>query len=260
MEQKAVKTGVIPAAGSGKRFGYLSGMLPKAMLPLYDRPIIHHVVNQMVSVGIEDIYIIVNVHKEKLVEYFQRYQNDVGANIYFVKQPILNGTAESILCSEKYVNKRPFLTIYGDDCTISDSLGDMCDSFLRSDAVVMQGMIKETDERVLRDTCSAKLAKNGKIADIIEKPENPPYQMRGCGVFLFRPEIFSYIKKTSIDPSRNEKEIVYTIKDLTRIGKAYGYMLNGYNININDYNQLLKASEIVQESKIKSKTTVKVLF
>ena len=45
-------------------------MLPKAMLPLYDRPIIHHVVDQMQRMGIEDIYIVVNVFKEKVIQYF----------------------------------------------------------------------------------------------------------------------------------------------------------------------------------------------
>jgi UTP--glucose-1-phosphate uridylyltransferase len=115
MIQNKVTVGVIPAAGSGKRFGYLSGMLPKAMLPLYDKPIIHHVVDQMQSMGIVDIYIVVNVQKEKIIEYFRRFQMDLKANIYFIEQTVLNGTGESILCSEKYVGNRPFLVMYGDD-------------------------------------------------------------------------------------------------------------------------------------------------
>lgn len=260
MNQSKVTVGVIPAAGSGKRFGYLSGMLPKAMLPLYDRPIIHHVVDQMASMGIEDIYIVVNVQKEKIIEYFRRFQMDLKVNIYFIEQTVLNGTGESILCAEKYVNNRPFLVMYGDDCTISDSLIDMSTSFLKSDATVMQAMIHEPDKDVLRDTCSAKLAKNGKIIDIIEKPENPPYMLRGCGVFMFKPEIFNFIRKTPMESARKEREIIYTISDLSKLNKAYGYLIKGYNININDYNQLLTASQILKENKMKAKRVVEVLF
>jgi dTDP-glucose pyrophosphorylase len=257
---KKVSVGVIPAAGSGKRFGYLSGMLPKAMLPLYDRPIIHYVVDQMQSMGIEDIYIVVNVQKEKIIEYFKRFQMDLKVNIYFIEQPVLNGTGESILCAEKYVKNRPFLVMYGDDCTISDSLEKMSESFLKTDAVVMQGMIEEKDPDVLRDTCSAKLAKNGKILDIVEKPEKPPYSTRGCGVFMFKPEIFSYIRKTPMESARKEREIIYTISDLAKNGKAYGHIIHGFNININNYDQLLKASQLLHENKMKSRRVVEVLF
>ena len=258
--QNRVTVGVIPAAGSGKRFGYLSGMLPKAMLPLYDRPIIHHVVDQMQRMGIEDIYIVVNVQKEKIIEHFRRFKMDLKTNIYFIEQPVLNGTGESILCAEKYVNKRPFLVMYGDDCTISDSLVKMSESFLKTDAIVMQGMIEEKNIDILRDTCSAKLAKNGKIIDIIEKPENPPYTMKGCGVFMFRPEIFSCIRKTPMEPARKEREIIYTINDLAKNDKAYGFLINGFNININDYDELLKASQLLRENKMLSRRVVEVLF
>lgn len=258
--QNGIKIGVIPAAGSGKRFGYLSGMLPKAMLPLYDRPIIHQVVDQMQQIGIEDIYIVVNFQREKIIEYFRLFQNDLRANIHFIEQPILNGTGESILCSEKYVKNNPFLVIYGDDCTISDSLLKMSESFLKTEATVMQAMIQETDLNVLRDTCSAKLAKNGKIIDIIEKPENPPYAMRGCGVFMFRPEIFQSIRKTPIELARKEREIIYTISELSKKGGAYGFLINGHNVNINDYDELLKASELFRDYKRKSRRTVEVLF
>jgi glucose-1-phosphate thymidylyltransferase len=136
----------------------------------------------------------------------------------------------------------------------------MSNAFLKTDAIVMQGMIQEKDKDILRDTCSAKLAKNGRIIDIVEKPENPPYLLRGCGVFMFRPEIFTHIKKTPLESARKEREIIYTISNLASINKAYGFLINGYNININDYNQLLKASQILQDNKMKSKHVVEVLF
>src|SRR3989304_2708347 len=63
---KRIKIGIIPAAGEGTRLGYLSNLLPKTLFPIYDRPILHHIIDIMESLGIEDIYIIVNVHKEKI--------------------------------------------------------------------------------------------------------------------------------------------------------------------------------------------------
>jgi len=244
--KKKIKIGVIPAAGSGKRLGYLSNLLPKALFPLYDRPIIHYVVNQMELLGIEDIYIIVNVYKEKIMEYFKFIKMDLRAKIHFIEQKELNGTANSILLAEKYTGKEPFIVIYGDDCTVTKSLQPMVDLFFEKRAVVVEGIVKEEDRKILQSTCSVKLKKDGQMIEILEKPEKPPYLFRGCGVYIFAPEIYEFINKTPVHPVRNEKEITYTINSIAKEGKAYGYIFDGENVNINDYNELLKASLYVK--------------
>lgn len=247
--KKKIKIGVIPAAGAGRRLGYLSNLLPKALFPLYDRPIIHYVVNQMEKLGIEDIYIIVNVYKEKVMEYFKFVEMDLKAKIHFIEQKQLNGTANSILLAEKYTRKNSFMVIYGDDCTITKSLEPMVNAFLNNNSIVTEGVVKEEDIKVLQNTCSVKLKKDGKMVEILEKPEKPPYLLRGCGVYLFRPEIYDFIRQTPLHPVRKEKEITYTINNIAREGKAYGYVIDGYNVNINDYNELLKATLLIQKYK-----------
>lgn len=244
--KKKIKYGVIPAAGAGKRLGYLSGLLPKTLFPVYDRPIIHYVVDLMQGIGIEEIYIIVNVHKEKVKQYFELVQMDIRANIHFIEQTELGGSGAAILLSEKYTKGEPFIVVYGDDCTVTKSLLPMVDSFFKSNPVVLEAAVRENDKNVLRQTCSVKLANNGKIVEIIEKPENPPYMMRGCGVYIFNTEIYDHIRSTPIHPIRKEREITYTIDRLAKEGKAYGYVIDGHNININDHEQLLKASHLVR--------------
>ncbi len=258
--QSRIRIGVIPAAGSGKRLGYLSGLLPKTLFPVYDRPIIHYVVDQLQSMGVEDIYIIVNTYKEKIIEYFKLIQMDLRVNIYFIEQKTLNGTGEAILLAEKYIKKEPFVVMYGDDCTVSDSLTSMVDSFFKNNPVVMEGVVKEEDLSILRQTCSVKLGKNFKMIEIVEKPENPPYLMRGCGVYMFSSQIFTEIRNTPVHPIRKEREITYTINQLAKSGRAYGFVINGNNININNYDELLKASQLLRENKAKAKKVIEVLF
>lgn len=244
--KKKIKIGVIPAAGAGRRLGYLSGLLPKTLFPIYDRPIIHYVVDQMQKIGIEDIYIIVNVFKETVMQYFDLIKMDLAVNIHYIEQTKLNGTAEAILLAEKYTQEEPFMTIYGDDCTITESLLPMAEDFLKNGGVVTEGVVKEKNKKILQQTCSVKLKPNGEIFEIIEKPENPPYNMRGCGVYIFDPVIFDYIRKTPIHPIREEREITYTINSLAKEGKAYGYVIKGYNVNINDHDELLKAGHLLK--------------
>ena len=247
MPNDKVRVGIIPAAGAGSRLGYLSGLLPKTLFPLYDRPIVHYVVDQMQRMGVEDVYIIVNVFQEKIRGYFDLIKMDLRCKVHFIEQKELNGTANSILLVEKFTNKESFVVIYGDDCTITDSFDDMVNKFLETPrAVVMEGVVKEKDRNVLRNTCSVKLGTNGRMIEIIEKPEDPPYLMRGCGVYFFRDTIFDYIRKTPVHPVRNEREITYTINALAEEKRAWGYLIDGHNVNINDYNQLLRASHLVK--------------
>jgi dTDP-glucose pyrophosphorylase len=240
--KKQIKIGVIPAAGGGKRMGYLSSLLPKTLFPLYDRPILHHIITLMESLGIEDIYIIVNYRKEKIIEYYRSIKNNLKAKIHFIEQKKLDGLANAVLLTSKYTKKQPFMVILSDEFFIVDSLEPMINLFFNTGSIVTEAVIEEKDKSILEQTCSAKLDSEGKILEIIEKPEKPPYRIRGCGIYLFTPEIFDFILDTPPDPVRKEKDLTTVINNVARVKKAYGYFLNGYHININDYKELLKAN------------------
>lgn len=246
---KKIRIGIIPAAGSGTRLGYLSHILPKTLFPLYDRPILHHVLEHMQSLGIEDVYVIVHIYEEKIIQYCKQIQG-LNLRIHFIHQKTLSGTGAAIQLAEKYVNNEPFLVIYGDDFTVSESIPLLFERFYSTSSVVAEAVIKETNSKILQNTCSVKLDQKGKISSILEKPEQPPYKYRGCGIYLFRTEIFEYIKKTPIHNKKMEQEITHTIQLLAVEGKAYGHLINGYNININSYDDLLRASILFKKHRL----------
>ncbi|MCK5177472.1 MAG: 2-C-methyl-D-erythritol 4-phosphate cytidylyltransferase, partial [Candidatus Aenigmarchaeota archaeon] len=47
-----IRKAVIPAAGFGTRFLPLTKSMPKEMLPILNKPVIHHVVEEAVRSGI----------------------------------------------------------------------------------------------------------------------------------------------------------------------------------------------------------------
>jgi UTP--glucose-1-phosphate uridylyltransferase len=65
-----VKKAVIPAAGLGTRFLPATKSMPKEMLPIIDKPIIHFIVEEAITSGIEDIIIITGRGKEAIEDYF----------------------------------------------------------------------------------------------------------------------------------------------------------------------------------------------
>jgi dTDP-glucose pyrophosphorylase len=245
-----IKVGVIPAAGEGRRLGYLSSILPKCLFPVYDKPIIHYVVENMTNIGVETIYLIVNYQKDKIKEYFKRVQHEIGVDIYYVEQKNLLGIAHAIMLTKEFIDE-PFVTILGDDCTVTKSLSNLVDTFFRNDATVVEGVVKEDNENMLRSTCCVKLNSNKQIVEIIEKPKKIISNIRGCGIYILKSDVFEHIKKTPISPIRNEIEITQTIDLIAKTGKAYGEFINGLNVNINSYEDLLRASISVKELKTK---------
>jgi dTDP-glucose pyrophosphorylase len=232
---KKIKVGLIPAAGQGKRMGYLGHILPKCLFPVYDKPILHHVIENMKSVGINQIYIAVNFQKDKIIEYIEKIKNDVDVDIDFIHIKEILGLVTTIMSAKDYISE-PFMVILGDDLTITDSLNNFLETFKKKEAYVVEGAINENNIDILRSTCCIKLGEENRIERIIEKPIEPISNIRGIGIYIFSDKIFDYGKKVSPQSSITEA-IDLAAKD----GKAYAEFINGINININTFEDLLKA-------------------
>jgi UTP--glucose-1-phosphate uridylyltransferase len=62
---------LICAAGYGTGFYPYGKVVNKGMLPLWDRPVIHHLVTEIISAGITDIGIVIRPDECQLPEYFR---------------------------------------------------------------------------------------------------------------------------------------------------------------------------------------------
>src|ERR1700756_663948 len=76
-----VKKAVIAAAGFGTRFLPQTKAMPKEMLPLVDKPIIQHIVEELAASGITDIVIVTGYHKRTIEDHFDRMSTDLRANL-----------------------------------------------------------------------------------------------------------------------------------------------------------------------------------
>ena len=131
--QKVTKA-VIPAAGLGTRFLPITKAVPKPMLSVMDKPTIQYIAEELLSVGIEDLIIVVSPDSEVIKNHFgsadaleQRLLDDGKIELYeiakqtrrfnvtFVEQRVANGLAGAILCAEEYVKDQPFVLLLGDE-------------------------------------------------------------------------------------------------------------------------------------------------
>ena len=80
-QQQKVRKAVIAAAGFGTRFLPFTKAMPKEMLPLVDKPIIQHIVEELVEAGIEDIVIVTGYHKRSIEDHFDHVSTDLKVNL-----------------------------------------------------------------------------------------------------------------------------------------------------------------------------------
>lgn len=131
---KKLKKAIIPAAGLGTRFLPITKAIPKPMLSVLDKPTIQYIAEELESIGIEEIIVVVSPGSEVIKKHFSKNQTleDVllldgkkklyeieqktsSFNVKFIEQTTLNGLAGAILCAEPYINGEPFALLLGDE-------------------------------------------------------------------------------------------------------------------------------------------------
>jgi len=261
-----IRKAVIPAAGLGTRFLPATKSMPKEMLPIIDKPIIHFVVEEAIASGIEDIIVITGRGKRAIEDYFDTspeleshlFQNekyellrevkDISslADIHYIRQKEPKGLGDAVLKAEKHVGDEPFAVLLGDDIIKAEipcikQLMDLFDKYNNSIIAVEEvtkekisdyGIIKgrEIEESIYL------------IEDIIEKPslEEAPSNTGTVGRYILTPEIFDCIKKTS-QGKGNEIQLTDAIRMLKEEEEVYGYAFKGKRYDAGDKVGYIKA-------------------
>ena len=135
-----LKKAIIPSAGLGTRFLPITKAVPKPMLPVLDKPTIQYIAEELSSVGIEEIIVVVSPDSGVIEKHFgenedleRRLLSDNKQKLYeiamathsfnlkFVVQHTANGLAGAILCAEPYINGEPFALLLGDELLVADN-------------------------------------------------------------------------------------------------------------------------------------------
>lgn len=127
---------VIAAAGMGTRFLPQTKAMPKEMLPLVDKPVIQHIVEELTRAGVTDIVIVTGYHKRSIEDHFDRPSPELReslrksrkdkilkaidrvadlANFAYIRQKGPYGTGTPLLNAAHLINNEPFIYTYADD-------------------------------------------------------------------------------------------------------------------------------------------------
>ncbi len=108
---------VIMAGGKGSRLRPLTEDLPKPMLPVGDRPLLEHTIDQLKRAGIGRVHITTHYKPEKITEHF-RDGTGFGIEVRYLSETRALGTAGALALLEE--RDEPLLVINGDILTNVD--------------------------------------------------------------------------------------------------------------------------------------------
>ena len=208
--------GVILAAGMGSRIHPLSLSIPKTMIPICNKPIMEYQIEDMIRLGIREIYIVVGHLKQHIMSYFGD-GSKWGVRITYVEQKQMLGIAHAIGQLEKYITK-PMMIFLGDIFIIPQHLEQMKQIFDKQKAAAVLAVKKEPVPEYIKRNFAVILSGKDKVKRVIEKPRYLTNNLKGCGIYLFDLAIFDAIRRTPRTAMRDEYEITNAIQILIEDG------------------------------------------
>lgn len=229
MSDKLVRKAIITDAGFASRYLPITKTIPKAMLPMGNRPIMQFVIEECVEAGIEEIIIVSTPEGKPIYEdYFNNNVNRIRKQLaiqgkedrYESVQQVLDypkiivitqdlslpyGNGSPFASAKDFVeNEDAFLAIYSDDVVFGNpgaakTLVDTYQRYSDAEAIIM---VEELPREEISKYAAVSLKdgdyKEGQeniLVDIIEKPsmQEAPTNLASYGRYLLTPAIFEYL-------------------------------------------------------------------
>ncbi|MGA8853882.1 MAG: sugar phosphate nucleotidyltransferase [Christiangramia sp.] len=196
---------IVPMAGRGSRLRPHTLTVPKPLIPIAGKPIVHRLVEDIAKVLDEKIdevaFIIGEDFGEQVEKDLMKIANSLGAKgtIYYQDKPL--GTGHAIMCAKESLSG-PAVVAYADTLFKADFNLDKS-----ADAVMWVKKVENPSAYGV-----VKLNNNNEITDLVEKPEEFVSDLAVIGIYYFK----------DVEVLKNELQNVLDAK-LTRGGE---YQIN----------------------------------
>lgn len=208
--------GVILAAGRGTRIFPFNSKWPKPLLPVLGKSLLQHQIEMMKSAGIDRIYIVIGHLGYEIVRALGTGAS-LGVTIEYIEQTETLGIAHALGRLEPHI-QQPFLLCLGDIFFITERLPVMLRELDQEDAKAVLASKFESRPEMIRRNFAILTSSGKEVKRVIEKPRYIQKQLKGCGIYLFSPEVFDAIRRTPRTAMRDEYEITESIQIMINDG------------------------------------------
>lgn len=220
-----IKKCLYPVAGYGTRFLPATKSIPKEMLPIVDKPLIHYAVEEAMSAGMIDNAFVTGRGKYSISDHFDisyELESEISGTgkeeklidirtlldkctFTFTRQKQMKGLGHAVLTGERMIGDQPFGVILADDLCITEDgvdsvMAQMVDLYKQFRCSIV------AIEEVPMENISAYGVIDGeminenifRVKDMVEKPavDKAPSNLAVIGRYILTPDIFDILRDT----------------------------------------------------------------
>ncbi|MBI4056012.1 MAG: NDP-sugar synthase [Elusimicrobia bacterium] len=235
---------MVLAAGAGTRLRPLTYELPKPLVPVVNRPVLHHVLENLRRHSIREVAINLHAHADRVrksVGDGSRW----GLKVHFSHEPTLLGTAGAVKRMAPFFQGAPFIVLSGDGISDVD-LTDLI-NFHQSHRSFATMVLKSVDHRFEYGVALTNAQQ--RIRGFMEKPSwgDVFSNTVNTGIYLFEPEVLKLI------PSGKTYDFGKQLWPLLlkQKRKIYGYSHRGYWCDVGNLMEYRKSQKDAMDGTIR---------
>ena len=264
-----LQTCLFPAAGYGTRFLPATKSLPKEMLPILTKPLIHYGVDEAREAGMSNMTFVTGRGKRALEDYFDiSYELEdqisgtnkenllaeirdlmASCTFTFTRQNTMRGLGDAINKGKMLVGDEAFGVILADDlCINEDGIGVMAqmrDIYEKYRCSIVAVMEVEKEQISNYGVIEGKEIGDGLIMvnNMVEKPnpQDAPSNLAIIGRYILTPQIFNFLDHTA--PGKNgEIQITDALLRQAQDNIVIAYKFKGRRFDCGSVNGFVEAT------------------
>lgn len=209
---------IIPVAGAGTRLRPHTHTTPKVLISVAGKPMIGHILDQLVGLPIDQIVMVVGQMGDQIKEYVD---GNYKFKVRYIVQQEAKGLADAVYLTREAVKKDDALIILGDTIFSTDF------KKLLSQKNSQIGVKEVSDPRRF----GVVEHQHGKITKLVEKPEHPKSNLAIVGIYLMKdmPKLYTAISTLMEKNIRTKGE--YQLTDALQLLIDRGQTMETFDVD-----------------------------